>query len=59
MAKMTGLGAMLRTISLVTQFATETPRKTSAPHMASANVRASVSAARASFCGFMPAVRPL
>ena len=45
---------MVVTISLVTMPLTETPAKTSAPSMASARVRASVSTAKRSLYGFMP-----
>jgi hypothetical protein len=50
---------MERIMSWVTIPFTEQPRKTSAPTIASASVRALVSAANSSFHGFMPAVRPL
>lgn len=46
------------TISAVTQFGAEKPRKISAPFIASASVRASVSAANSCFSGFR-SVRPL
>ncbi len=49
MAKMIGLGAMVATISLVSAPFTERPKNTSAPTMASAKVRASVSTAWADF----------
>ena len=58
MAKMIGFGAMEATISGVRAPFTESPKKTSAPFMASARVRASVSTACADFHWFMPAVRP-
>ena len=45
MAKMMGLGAILRTMSLVTVPAAERPKNASAPSRASASVRALVSAA--------------
>ena len=58
MAKMIGLGAMEATISGVRAPFTERPKKTSAPFMASARVRASVSTAWADFHWFMPVGRP-
>ncbi len=57
-AKMTGFGAIDRTISRVTAPFTDTPKKTSAPSMASASVRASVWTACADFHWFIPSVRP-
>ena len=50
---------MLRTISRVTQLATDKPMKTSAPTRASANVRAVVVEAYFSLYSFMPSARPL
>ena len=41
-----------------TMFGPETPRKTSAPRIASASVRHAVSAAMRSFSAFIPSVRP-
>ena len=58
MAKMIGWSAMEATMSWFTAPLTETPRKTSAPFMASARVRASVSTAWALFHWFMPFSRP-
>ena len=58
MAKMTGFGAIERTISSVSAPFTETPKKTSAPSIASARVRLSVGTACADFHWFMPSVRP-
>ncbi len=58
MAKMIGLGAMDLTMSSVTAPFTDRPKKTSAPFMASARVRASVSTAWADFHWFMDSVRP-
>ena len=58
MAKTIGLSAIVRTMSWLTAPFTETPRKTSAPTMASASVRASVSTAWADFHWFMPLTRP-
>ncbi len=52
MAKMIGLGAMVATISLVRAPLTDRPRNTSAPTMASARVRRSVSTAWADFHWF-------
>ena len=57
-AKMTGPGAIVFTISAVTQFGAEKPRKISAPLIASASVRASVSTANSAFSG-VRSVRPL
>ncbi len=54
-----GRSAIDRTISGETQLATDRPAKTSAPRMASARVRASVSTANASLYLFMCSVRPL
>ena len=47
-----------RTMSLETMFGPDTPRKTSAPLIASARVRQGVSAAMRSFSAFIPSVRP-
>ncbi len=58
MAKMMGFGAIPFTISLVTAPLTDRPKKTSAPSMASASVRAEVFTAKADFHWFMPSVRP-
>ncbi len=59
MANTSGLRAIERTMSRVTQLATETtPTNTSAPAIASASVRAFVSAANRALYGFMPSVRP-
>jgi hypothetical protein len=60
MAKMIGLiGAIERIMSSVSAPLTDSPKTTSAPSMASASVRASVSTAWADFHWFMPSVRPL
>ena len=58
MAKITGLSAMLTTMSWVTAPLALTPRKTSAPFIASSSVRAVVTTAWADFHWFMPSVRP-
>jgi len=58
-AKMMGLGAILRIISLLTILPADTPRKASASTNASAKVRLSVSIARRSIYLFIPSVRPL
>ena len=58
MAKMMGLSAMAATISPVTAPFAERPKKTSAPTMASARLRASLGAAWAVFHWFMPSWRP-
>ena len=58
MAKITGFGAMDRTISGVTAPFTDRPMKQSAPSRACARVRAGVSVAWADFHWFMPSVRP-
>ena len=58
MAKMIGLAAMSVTISGVSAPFMESPKKTSAPFMTSASVRASVVAAWADFHWFMPSSRP-
>ena len=58
MAKMIGLSAIDLTMSAVTAPATETPKKTSAPFIASSSVRSLVSIAWADFHWFMPASRP-
>ena len=58
MAKMIGLGAMVATISGVSTPLAERPMNTSAPFMASARVRASVSTAWADFHWFMLSGRP-
>jgi len=58
MAKITGLSAIEATISDVTAPLALTPRKTSAPFIASSSVRASVATACADFHWFMPSVRP-
>ena len=58
MAKMMGLGAMEATISLVRAPFAERPRNTSAPTMASARVRLSVSTAWADFHWFIDSERP-
>ena len=52
------VGAMLATIACVTAPLALTPRKTSAPFMASSSVRRAVLAACADFHWFMPSVRP-
>jgi hypothetical protein len=59
MAKMIGFGAIERIISGVSAPLADSPKKTSAPAIASASVRASVSTAWADFHWFMPSVRPL
>jgi hypothetical protein len=63
MAMMMGSFAMDFTISGVTQSATETPMKTSAPRRTSASVPASccgfVTVAISSLYGFMPSGRPV
>src|SRR5262245_45084807 len=53
-----GRGAIERTIACVTMLGPETPRKTSAPFIASESVRQGVSAAIRCFSGFIPSVRP-
>ena len=58
MAKMIGLSAMLRTMSVVSAPRTDRPKNTSAPATASARVRASVAMAWPLFHWFIPAVRP-
>ena len=58
MAKMIGLVGHRATISAVSAPLTDRPKKTSAPFIASARVRASVSTAWADFHWFMPSVRP-
>ncbi len=58
MAKMMGLGAMVLTISGVSAPFADSPKKMSAPTMASASVRLSVATAWADFHWFMPAARP-
>lgn len=58
MAKMIGSRAMVWTISGVSAPLADRPKKMSAPFMASASVRASVSMAWADFHWFMPSVRP-
>ena len=58
MAKMIGLSAMLFTISAVIAPLAERPKNTSAPSIASASVRALVSAAWPDFHWFMPFSRP-
>ena len=58
MAKMIGFAAIDFTMSLVTAPLTERPKKTSAPSIASASVRALVLTAKADFHWFMPSVRP-
>jgi len=57
-AKMIGFGAIERTMSGVSAPLAETPKKMSAPFMASSSVRASVAVACAVFHWFMPSVRP-
>ena len=58
MAKMMGLGAMDLTISGVSAPLTDRPKNTSAPSMACASERRSVTQAWADFHWFMPSVRP-
>ncbi len=57
-AKMMGSRAMEATMSWLTTPAAERPMKTSAPSMASARVRSSVSTAKGSLNSFMSSVRP-
>ena len=57
-AKMIGFLAIFLTISGVTAPATDRPKKTSAPFIASSRVRALVSTACADFHWFMPCSRP-
>ncbi len=59
MAKMIGFLAMLLTMAGVSAPATESPKKTSAPCIASASERVLVATAWADFHWFMPSVRPL
>ena len=59
MAKMIGLSLMEATISGVNASLTEHPSNMSAPSIASASVRALVSAACLCFHSFIPASRPL
>ncbi len=59
MAKMIGLSAIERTMSAVSAPFTDRPKKTSAPSIASASVRALVSTAWSSFHSFIPSLRPL
>ena len=58
MAKMIGLAAIEAIISGVKAPLTDSPNSTSAPAIASASVRASVSVACAAFHWFMPSLRP-
>ena len=58
MAKMMGFGAMERTMSSVSAPLALSPKKMSAPSMASASVRLSVCTAWADFHWFMPLSRP-
>jgi hypothetical protein len=57
-AKTIGRRAIDRTMSGVTRFGPETPRKTSASRIASASVRQAVSAATRCFSAFIPSLRP-
>ena len=54
-----GSFAIERTMSWSTMPFAEQPRRTSAPFIASASVRAFVSTANSAFHSFMPSVRPL
>ena len=58
MAKMMGCGAMLFTMSALSEPFAERPKKMSAPSIASARVRFEVGVAWADFHWFMPASRP-
>ena len=58
-AKINGLGPMVMTMSCVNTPGADKPMNKSAPTIASAKVRSSVSLAYASFHWFMPSPRPL